>query len=534
MAEVSSNASVPKSVTSNILNRSTFLPNAAFWTPRHIWPSRSLRKLPFIFWLVENFRPNYVVQVGLSDGISFLGICQAIDKKGLESSCIGYSQINYEHPPAEFHRDHEKFYYDFSILKEYPDDVALWSNEFSSLDMIVVGENASSTMFADVYGNLFQKAKEGSLFLVLDPSSLYEDTKAKKELSELSASCLSILPLRGHDAPLLFIKGDAPTIELDHLAKIPHHSAEHLEIVQVFEHLGKGVEDSSTVKNKEKMLGYANDKIDQLTNSLNLIEEEISYKKSELNAARASEKEYIQTTAILKFQIQQLKRSQEEEKERNSEIKSELKKALDKNIILQHRVKDAQTECRLLSGEIEQRVKDIAILARDWEKRYEYLENQYNLSTSHLETELQKSQNEIKACEQRIKHDQIEHDNLKNEVENRVRDIAILAYEYEKKYNELEDQFKRSNCNLEAELQKSLNKIKALERRIKYDQSEHDSLKNEVENRVKDIGILAHDYKKKCDELENQLTKNSKRSMGIKNYWGKVALLHRLICPEKF
>jgi len=56
--------------------------------PEDILPSAWLGHVPFAFWVVEEARPDILVELGTHNGTSFLGFCQAIKERGLSTKAF--------------------------------------------------------------------------------------------------------------------------------------------------------------------------------------------------------------------------------------------------------------------------------------------------------------------------------------------------------------------------------------------------------------------------------------------------------------
>lgn len=61
-----------------------------FWKPKFPSDETFSYYLPLLFWLVDATRPREAVQLGVGLGAAYLGLCQAVDKLDLGTSCYGY------------------------------------------------------------------------------------------------------------------------------------------------------------------------------------------------------------------------------------------------------------------------------------------------------------------------------------------------------------------------------------------------------------------------------------------------------------
>ena len=56
--------------------------------PEDVLPSAWVGHLPFAFWVVEEARPDILVELGTHNGTSFLAFCQAIKARGTRTKAF--------------------------------------------------------------------------------------------------------------------------------------------------------------------------------------------------------------------------------------------------------------------------------------------------------------------------------------------------------------------------------------------------------------------------------------------------------------
>ncbi len=75
--------------TRNFYNKDILETDSLFWSPNYLEPSAWIEHIPFSFWLIENFRPGNIVELGVYNGCSYFSFCQAIDRLNLNSKTYG-------------------------------------------------------------------------------------------------------------------------------------------------------------------------------------------------------------------------------------------------------------------------------------------------------------------------------------------------------------------------------------------------------------------------------------------------------------
>lgn len=60
-----------------------------FWMPDYLEPSAWIEHVPFSFWLIANFKPNSLIELGVYNGTSYFSFCQAIERLNLNTKAYG-------------------------------------------------------------------------------------------------------------------------------------------------------------------------------------------------------------------------------------------------------------------------------------------------------------------------------------------------------------------------------------------------------------------------------------------------------------
>ncbi|OZO45838.1 hypothetical protein CGU37_27225, partial [Pseudomonas fluorescens] len=67
-----------------------------FWRAHYVAASPTLEAIPLIFWLTETVKPRLSVTLGMADPVPHFALCQAVEKLGLDSTCLGVAPTEEE------------------------------------------------------------------------------------------------------------------------------------------------------------------------------------------------------------------------------------------------------------------------------------------------------------------------------------------------------------------------------------------------------------------------------------------------------
>jgi len=71
--------------TKNFYHKGILEADSLFWSPDYLEPSAWTEHIPFSFWLIENFKPGVIVELGVYNGSSYFSFCQAIERLNLNT-----------------------------------------------------------------------------------------------------------------------------------------------------------------------------------------------------------------------------------------------------------------------------------------------------------------------------------------------------------------------------------------------------------------------------------------------------------------
>ena len=503
--------------------QSTLISRAAFWQPRHIWSSRQLKTIPFFFWLVESILPQRILQIGVDDGISFLSFCQSVDKLRLDASCIGLTLDDREAALAKLFEAQEACYPDFSLIENYVSGHLNDKKKHQSIDMLVVGSSVTDSLFSDLRANLFSRLSDNAVVVILDPEQLFFSEKGKEILTTLEAEWSTVKSSNDRSAPLVLFRGPEPSERLLRLSEMPPESPEHLMFWQIFHRLGQGIADSQLATERENAINIIQAKVDQLSNLLEDYENQIAALRTDAKTLRKTEESQGEQITILRTGLGQLQTHQAEQTSKIDELQEKLGEAQEKRQAFYARSTELQKERDELAQSLATRTDDLASLSAEYEERLSELQAHEAVQTSQID-ELQKKLGEAEEKRQafyaRSTELQKERDELAQSLATRTDDLASLSAEYEMRLDHLEIEKKKQVsqiAKLREKLEGSQEKRQLFYARSVKLQSERDTLKSEVEERIQDIAFLSLDTENRMKELTRDLNialKNMKKIKG--------------------
>lgn len=294
--------------------------------------SPSLAHLPLLFWVTEAIRPNIVATIGIEDAVPHFGICQVVDKLGLDSVCYGISEVAEADRSdltsvAKFNEDN---FCDFSYIMhnhEYNPDEFLHGGK---IDLLVVNQDASEALYNHLEDNWLPNLSNRGVIIFLRGGNTPEyDTyihrlSQDKKLFIFNAKTRACLLLQGLDQPE----------PLQRLADLSIGKPGYLTARNVFSRLGELHTKSQLLKKRQR--------------ETELLKTELSELKS-----------VFESTETERKKVEQLTSKQEEElSERFSDIATlglELKKK-------DEEIENLNTECNKLQQLVSSQKAEIEAL----------------------------------------------------------------------------------------------------------------------------------------------------------------------------
>lgn len=223
---------------------------ALFWRPRYVSGGRFSYHLPFSFWLADVVRPSRVMAVGIEDGESYFGICQALDKLNIAAMCTGFGtwpehgnapdQTPQKEVPVHLRNHNKDHYSDFSTLRWRAATAATKPVEPATLDLLIVNFSADlgdSDLFFDM---AVRKMSDRGIILIHDLQASFDDPEKASCLEALRGTHPTVRFGDDDDGVLIILVGPDQDERLVHFTSLKTGAAEFNTAQAVFHQLGAG------------------------------------------------------------------------------------------------------------------------------------------------------------------------------------------------------------------------------------------------------------------------------------------------------
>ena len=260
---------------------------AVFWRPRYQAASPMLGQMPFLFWLVESVRPSTVLQIGLGDGMVYMGLCQASERIGASTFCVGMAADNPVMPPAAL-AQHNDQYGDSSRLvrSSMGDALATFDGE---IDLLILNKPLDHAEQEELRKTCLPRLSERAAVLLCNPQTIFTDPAAQGPLFSIEDRVhIGRVSPEGHDIDLVLV-GRNPPKRLTALAGQSPGKPAYLASRQVFNRLGQGLEAGQRVLDATHREHRLQEGERAAKASLHTQSAEIDTLRKEVAAARAAE-----------------------------------------------------------------------------------------------------------------------------------------------------------------------------------------------------------------------------------------------------
>ncbi|MEN8741830.1 MAG: hypothetical protein ABF308_18955 [Phaeobacter gallaeciensis] len=419
-----------------------------FWRARYLEPSPVMCHIPLLFWLTEAAHPRVAVTLGVADSVPHFALCQAVDKLGLDSFCMGFEPApDQDTKAADLTQQiafNEANFADFSqIVQDGANHESLLSPE-SKIDLLIVNRSLTQNLADALDKNWLPHLSERSVIVFLQGGKMPGYSSYLRHLASAGNMFTCDLDTR---ATVIFY-GPEQNDRLQRLANLQGGQSGYLAARSVFARLGELHSNTAKLALKNREASIARRQRDEKTSELENAQAEVGKLRTEFEkleaqynersamvaTAQAEAFDLNQTVKNLEKNLQDSLSNHEQERKQLRREHDLLKESLlkqeqeNKQLRREHDLlKESLNSAEAERLELQKRAteqKD-SLLKQEQENRQ--LRKEYDLlkqSLSSLEVarlELQK-----KATEQQ------------DSLSERYHDIAILGLELQAKTDETE------------------------------------------------------------------------------------------------
>lgn len=203
-----------------------------FWRARYLEASPALCHIPLLFWLTETARPRIAVTLGVADAVPHFALCQAVDKLGLDSLCIGVEDTALNAETTSFNqRNYEDFSHFAKASGETPEFLPLGREA----DLLIVNRPASKALISALSSTWQSRLSDQSIILFLHgPEAGAEAAFQEAFLAEDKVFSLGL-----HGPASLVIHGSNQPERLQRLVQLNPGHPGYIAASTVFRRLGE-------------------------------------------------------------------------------------------------------------------------------------------------------------------------------------------------------------------------------------------------------------------------------------------------------
>ena len=244
--------------------------------------------LPFLFWLMGTTRPRTIAQLGVGDGVVYMGLCQAIERLGDSAVCIGVQTGEPLMTPA-MRAQHDAQYADFSEI--LPGDPTVVAHRLGGkIDLLVLNQAMDSEGICQLQSELIPYLSDSSIILICGHDHVFPNYITRKNLflHEHRSFTLESTSSAGRNLEIV-LYGENQAERLTALMEQRPGMPAYLASRQAFNRLGQGIEAIHKAEILEDERNLLQESLKSAESMLKSREKEVDGQHAEIKAARAAE-----------------------------------------------------------------------------------------------------------------------------------------------------------------------------------------------------------------------------------------------------
>lgn len=252
-----------------------------FWRARYLEPSPVMCHIPLLFWLTEAARPSVAVTLGVADAVPHFALCQAVDKLGLDSFCMGFEpDPDQDTKAADLAQQiafNEENFADFSqIVQNGANHDSPLSLE-SKIDLLIVNRSITQNLADALDNNWLPHLSERSVIVLLQGGEIPGYSSYLRHLASSGNMFTCDLDTR---ATVIF-HGPEQNDRLQRLANLQGGQSGYLAARSVFARLGELHSNTAKLARENHEARIARRQRDEKTSELESAQAEVGKLRTE-------------------------------------------------------------------------------------------------------------------------------------------------------------------------------------------------------------------------------------------------------------
>lgn len=253
----SAGSSVAAPMFENVLSLSN---RELFWIARHVQPSGVLEHLPFLFWLVANQTPRVIVSLAMGHGVGHMGLCQAVERLGLDTDCYGFGTWPQSDPlssgvPTALVDQNEEFYDDFSRIGLVDASDAATRFRDGDVDLLCLEDTPSAQLLDDIRTQWLPRMSDQGIILLGGAEQLLQDPSRHAAFDALAKGHTTFEFTHG-EGLLVIAVGHALPERVARLLQATRATPGYRAIHQMFRRLGAYYRKDLTARETREIAGH--------------------------------------------------------------------------------------------------------------------------------------------------------------------------------------------------------------------------------------------------------------------------------------
>ncbi|MGJ8547362.1 MAG: hypothetical protein ACSHWZ_18095 [Sulfitobacter sp.] len=373
-----------------------------FWRPKFLEDASNAQLIPLIFWLTEATKPRYAVTLGMSDPSPHFALCQAVDKIGLDSLCLGMSTQSENGNGLDGYRAYNaQNYSDFSLIRDTDQAGTDFLSDEKKIDLLLLNTPVSEELSLEIEEKWLNNMSSRGVVVFLKGSS---DPKGQEYMRKLYSDHKTFeLFEKGVGTVCLF--GEHHDDRLYKLTSLEPGEAGYLSVKNVFCRLGDLHSKTVAVTSLEKNLMAAQEAHTKAAQELNTLRGKLDEVSSQAEKTLGQYRERSGMVAVAQAEAFDIK-------EKNAALHEQIKELNVKTTqaeariadyeALQGKVASLESELADRDEEINQRITEVAILGMEIDSISSKNSSQKSESTE-MEARNRKLKKQIEALSHRVK-----------------------------------------------------------------------------------------------------------------------------------